>query len=111
MIAALNWVRDNIAAFGGDKDNVTLGGQSAGASSTGVQLLSPLEKGLFHRAIFQSGGSGPLVPLNIAEDKGRKFAEAAGCTKGDIAACLRALPAQKIMELSGTASANARIEE
>jgi para-nitrobenzyl esterase len=107
--AALRWVRDNIAAFGGDPGNVTIAGQSAGASSAGVNVLSPLARGLIHRAIFESGGYGPLIPLKFAEDKGAKFAAAAGCGTGApaaVAGCLRKLPAQKIFELSGTASAN-----
>jgi para-nitrobenzyl esterase len=54
MIAALKWVQENIASFGGDPDNVTIQGQSAGASAVNVLLLSPLAKGLFHGAIPQS---------------------------------------------------------
>ncbi|OJJ43528.1 hypothetical protein ASPZODRAFT_135985 [Penicilliopsis zonata CBS 506.65] len=53
--AALEWIRDNIAAFGGDPHRVTIAGQSAGAASVGLHLLSPLSKGLFHGAISQSG--------------------------------------------------------
>jgi para-nitrobenzyl esterase len=110
MQAVLHWVRQNIAAFGGDPSNVTLGGQSAGAGATTANLLSPGAKGLFHRAILQSGGYTPFPTKATAEDKGRKFAAAAGCTpkndKGsDIAKCLRALPAAKIANLAGTASA------
>ena len=104
MQAALKWVKQNIAAFGGDPGNVTLGGQSAGAGATAANVLSPGAKGLFHRAIFQSGGYTPFVPKSVAEDKGEKFAAAAGCTSGDIAKCLRALPAAKIEALAGTAS-------
>jgi len=104
MQAALKWVQRNIAAFGGDPNNVTLGGQSAGAGASAANVLSPGAKGLFHRAIFQSGGYTPFVPKSIAEDKGKKFAAAAGCTTGDIAKCLRALPAAKIESLAGTAS-------
>jgi para-nitrobenzyl esterase len=52
--AVLRWVQRNIAAFGGDPNTVTLGGQSAGASDTGANVLSPLSAGLFNRAIFES---------------------------------------------------------
>ena len=55
-IAALGWARDNIAAFGGDPSNLTLFGESAGAADTLALMASPLAKGLFHRAIVQSGG-------------------------------------------------------
>ena len=57
QLAALAWVRENIAGFGGDPDNVTLFGESAGAMSIGALLGSPLARGLFHRAICQSGAA------------------------------------------------------
>ena len=107
MQAALKWVRANIAGFGGDPKNVTLGGQSAGAGAAAAHIVSPGSAGLFHRAIFQSGGYSPFVPLKAARERGIKFADATGC-KGDnkaIAKCLRALPAAKIVAMSGTASA------
>jgi len=56
LVRGLEWVRDNISAFGGDPDNVTLFGESAGALNTITLLLSPQSEGLFHRAIAQSGG-------------------------------------------------------
>ena len=107
MQAALQWVRANIASFGGDARNVTLGGQSAGAGAAAAHVISPGSAGLFHRAIFQSGGYSPIAPLTAARMRGLKFADAAGC-KGDnaqIAQCLRALPAAKIAALSGSESA------
>ena len=58
LIQALQWVRDNIAGFGGDPANVTVGGQSAGAHNTGVLLRAPAAKGLFHRAVMQSNFNG-----------------------------------------------------
>jgi para-nitrobenzyl esterase len=71
-IAALRWVRSNIAAFGGDPNNVTIFGQSAGAAMIGGLVGSPVATGLFHRAIAESGqwmglGMAPMVPLARAE--------------------------------------------
>jgi para-nitrobenzyl esterase len=59
IIRGLEWTRDNIAAFGGDPDNVTVFGESAGAFNTLAMVVSPLARGLFHRAISQSGGFQP----------------------------------------------------
>ena len=56
LVAALRWVRDNAAAFGGDPDNVTIFGESAGGQDVYTLLLAPQARGLFHRAIAQSGG-------------------------------------------------------
>lgn len=80
MIAALRWVKANIAAFGGDPDAVTVAGQSAGAMATHDLIASPLAKGLFRRAITESGlpGSAPTAPLAQAEQMGQAFAQAKG---------------------------------
>ncbi|MEJ0096280.1 MAG: carboxylesterase family protein [Methylocella sp.] len=106
--AALQWVKRNIAGFGGDQNNVTLGGQSAGSLDTQVNMASPLAAGLFHRAIWESGVQEP-APLPFAEAIGGAFAAAAGCGSGADSAtakCLRGLPVAQIMKVQGTESAN-----
>ncbi|HWO63245.1 MAG TPA: carboxylesterase family protein [Umezawaea sp.] len=67
VLAALRWVRANIAAFGGDPDRVTLSGQSAGAMIVGSLVVDPAARGLFHRAISQSGGLVELAPEEAAK--------------------------------------------
>ena len=59
QVLVLKWIQDNIASFGGDKNQVTIMGESAGANSVALHLLSPLSCGLFHRAILQSSGATP----------------------------------------------------
>ncbi|MDE2450147.1 MAG: carboxylesterase family protein [Gammaproteobacteria bacterium] len=82
MIAALQWVQRNIAAFGGDPDAVTLGGQSAGAMAIHDLIVSPLATGLFQRAIIHSGlpDTAPTVTLAESERAGQDFARAKGAT-------------------------------
>jgi para-nitrobenzyl esterase len=96
---ALEWVRDNIAAFGGDPDNVTIFGESAGARNVCFHVVSPGSKGLFHRAISQSGDCTGKIPLRAdAEVQAADYAAAVGCGDTvDVLGCLRDKPASALM--------------
>ncbi len=104
MIAGLEWIQENIAAFGGDPDKVTIFGESAGGIAVSMLCASPLAKGLFHGAISQSGGSfGPPRPttypgenmkvLDVAEKNGESYVENAGATSIEE---LRAVPVDSL---------------
>ena len=85
QIAALQWVQENIKDFGGDPENVTIFGESAGAMDVNLLMASPEGKGLFHRVIAESGSiflSDGAMPLRTAEQEGVKFAELAGAGNG-----------------------------
>jgi para-nitrobenzyl esterase len=113
QIFALRWVQKNIQNFGGDPQNVTIFGESAGGKSVCALLASPLAARLFQRAIIQSGG----CPSNLrklrgssgresAEAQGERFARAIGCADApDVLACLRSKSVQEILQtLPGEAS-------
>ncbi|KAM5262700.1 LOW QUALITY PROTEIN: carboxylesterase 5A [Ctenodactylus gundi] len=104
QLASLSWVQENIEVFGGNPDSVTIFGVSAGALSVSSLVLSPLAKGLFHKAIMQSGVA--IIPYleNFDEDKSKDVvARVCGCNASDSEAllnCLRAKSSSELLDLS-----------
>jgi para-nitrobenzyl esterase len=106
IVAALEWVRDNIAQFGGDAGNVTIFGESGGGAKVSVLMALPAAKGLFHKAIIQSG---PAVQMATREDgtnTARQVLAELGLGDKD-AGKLRALPAERILAAQGAVQARA----
>jgi para-nitrobenzyl esterase len=95
---AMEWVQQNIANFGGDPNNVTLFGESAGGGSVCAHLVSPASDGLFQKAIMQSGPCDLDVPLKTAEQTGEKVVNMLGCDKAkDVLECLRGKSAEELL--------------
>jgi len=101
QVVALRWVQRNIAAFGGDPDSVTISGYSIGGFSVFLHMVSPMSKGLFHRAIMMSGSTTlepyPTEQLHLA----KKQAELLDCptdTTGSMLICLNSKPVENFTE-------------
>lgn len=116
LVAALQWVQENISRFGGDPDNVTIFGESGGGGKTLSLLHSPLAEGLFHKAIVQSGMAAPSDqtipvenPLEAQEAEGIKLAEALGVAdEPDVLAAMRQVPWPEIVAAANEARFAAR---
>lgn len=106
QLFSLQWVKQNIGAFGGNSNNVTIFGESAGAFSVCAAIVSPKATGLFQRAIAESGPCGePLPELAGAESSNQAIVKGLGCAESSDAAtvaCLRAAPVSSILAEQGT---------
>jgi len=101
QVRALEWVRKNISAFGGDPDNVTVFGQSAGGMSVCTLLVSPEARGLFHRAMIMSAPCRLMTTLEEGYEKSRGLAKRMGCDGPGVLECIRSKPADKF-EIKGS---------
>jgi para-nitrobenzyl esterase len=113
QLAALRWVQNNIARFGGDPENVTIIGESAGGMSVHALVTSPLTHGLFEKAVVMSGGDGSTMgrqSLADVEQIGARFAQSKGIAPDDRQALtkLRALPAKAVTDDLNLATLSAK---
>lgn len=105
QVMALHWVQKNIVHFNGDPNLVTIFGNSAGGACIGFHMLSPMSKGLFHKAILQSGSPVCMWAISkpgVARKRAHAVATIAGCkydTSEDILKCLKKLPANYLIDI------------
>lgn len=101
QVLVLRWIRENIAAFGGNRDSVTVFGESAGGASGTYMMMSPQTKGLFHRVISQSGTNlcawAQPAHKDVAEERAQRLGKMLGCTDANrLIECLREKSAEEI---------------
>ncbi|XP_065219705.1 uncharacterized protein LOC135845169 [Planococcus citri] len=105
QVAALKWIKNNIKAFGGNPEKITIAGSSAGGASVQWHMISPLSKGLFRHAISQSGTATAVwseIPPHIARKRALTFASLAGCyysSTSEMVECLRDIPIQDVINI------------
>ncbi|XP_071423814.1 fatty acyl-CoA hydrolase precursor, medium chain-like [Pithys albifrons albifrons] len=103
QVAALQWIQENIVHFGGDPGSITISGESAGGISVSALVLSPLAKGLFHKAISESGTALLGLFTDQPEEDADRIADASGCEKSSSAAiveCLREKTEEELLQLT-----------
>ncbi|XP_058701880.1 fatty acyl-CoA hydrolase precursor, medium chain-like [Poecile atricapillus] len=103
QVAALRWIQENIVHFGGDPGSVTIFGESAGGISVSALVLSPLAKGLFHKAISESGTAGLGLFTDHPNEDAQKIAAISGCEKSSSAAmveCLRGKTGEELVQIT-----------